>query len=68
MYSSGEFYARVIYGGEVAYQVVPAPAGAIIATLPGGCTSVRVGGAAYTQCGPTYYQRVGNGYQVVVVR
>jgi hypothetical protein len=26
-----------------------------------------VGGVAYTQCGPTYYQRVATGYQVVVV-
>jgi hypothetical protein len=23
---------------------------------------------AYTQCGPTYYQRVSTGYQVVVLR
>jgi hypothetical protein len=44
------------------------PAGAIIATLPTGCSSVRVGGVAYTQCGATHYQRVANGYQVVVVR
>jgi Family of unknown function (DUF6515) len=48
--------------------VVPALAGAIIATLPRSCSSVRVGGVAYTQCGPTYYQRVATGYQVVVVR
>jgi uncharacterized protein DUF6515 len=54
-------------GGEVAYQVVPAPAGAIIATLPAGCTTVNVGGVAYSQCGPTHYQRVSNGYQVVVL-
>jgi len=67
MYSDGVYYARVINGGAVAYQVVPAPASAIIATLPPGCKSVRVGGVAYTQCGPTYYQRVATGYQVVVV-
>ena len=67
-YSNGVYYARVMSGGAVAYQVVPAPAGAVIATLPGGCSTVRVGGVAYTQCGPTYYQRVSTGYQVVVLR
>jgi hypothetical protein len=39
---------------------------ALIATLPTGCKSVRVGNVAYTQCGTTYYQRVATGYQVVV--
>jgi hypothetical protein len=52
----------------VVYQVVPPPAGAIIVTLPGGCTTARVGNVTYQQCGPTYYQRVATGYQVVVVR
>jgi uncharacterized protein DUF6515 len=66
-YSDGVYYARVISQGAVAYQVVPAPERAIIATLPGGCKSVRVGAVAYTQCGPTYYQRVATGYQVVIV-
>jgi hypothetical protein len=54
--------------GTVAYQVIPPPAGAIIVTLPAGCTSVRVGNASYTQCGPTYYTRVATGYQVVVLK
>jgi Family of unknown function (DUF6515) len=67
MYSGGAYYARVYQGGGVAYQVVPAPAGAIIATLPGACRSVRVGNVAYSQCGSTYYQRVSNGYRVVVL-
>ena len=66
MYDDGVYYARVMNGGEVAYQVVPAPAGAIITTLPKGCSDVRVGGVAYTQCGQTHYQKVSNGYQVVV--
>jgi hypothetical protein len=44
------------------------PAGAIIATLPAGCTTARVGGGVYQSCGGTYYQRVATGYQVVVVR
>jgi hypothetical protein len=68
MYSDGAYYAKVISSGSVAYQVVPAPAGAIITTLPAGCKSVHAGGVSYSQCGPTYYQRVSNGYQVVVLR
>jgi hypothetical protein len=67
MYSDGAYYSRVVSGGSVAYQVVAAPAGAIIATLPAGCASVNVGGVAYTKCGDTHYQRVANGYQVVVL-
>jgi uncharacterized protein DUF6515 len=66
MYSDGAYYEQVMYGGDVSYRVVPAPAGAIITTLPGGCTSTVVGGVAVSQCGPTYYQRVSNGYRVVV--
>jgi hypothetical protein len=54
--------------GEMVYQVVDPPVGAVIVTLPAGCKSVHVGGIAYSQCGPTYYQRVGSGYQVVVLR
>ena len=54
--------------GEVTYQVVAPPAGAIITTLPAGCKNVQVGNATYSQCGPTYYSRVSNGYQVVVLQ
>jgi len=66
-YSGGTYYTRVLSNGATAYQVVAPPAGAIIATLPTGCKSVRVGNVAYSQCGTTYYQRVGSGYQVVVL-
>src|SRR5262245_44807222 len=66
-YADGAYYTRVMSGGSVAYQVVGPPAGAIITTLPVGCRSVRVGNVAYSQCGATYYQRVGAGYQVVVL-
>jgi hypothetical protein len=38
----------------------------IITTLPSGCASTTVSGVAVSQCGNTYYQRVSNGYQVVV--
>ena len=62
------YYTRVMTSGDVTYQVVAPPAGAIITTLPAGCQSVRVGNATYTQCGPTYYTRVSSGYQVVVLK
>jgi hypothetical protein len=65
-YEGGAYYTRVISGGAPVYQVVAPPAGIVIATLPVGCRSVRVGGVAYSQCGPTHYQRVANGYRVVV--
>jgi hypothetical protein len=66
MYADGAYYEQVMYGGEVTYRVVQAPVGAIITTLPGGCSSTVVGGVAVSQCGTTYYQRVSNGYKVVV--
>jgi hypothetical protein len=68
LYQDGVFYTKVMSSGAVVYQVVAPPAGAIIATLPAGCKSVRVGNASYTQCGPTYYTRVSTGYQVVVLK
>jgi len=67
-YHDNVYYTRVFNGGAVAYQVVGPPAGAIIPTLPGGCAAARVGAVSYMKCGPTYYQRMGGGYQVVVVR
>jgi hypothetical protein len=55
-------------GGDVAYQVVEAPAGAIITTLPAGCKSVTVSNVPYHQCGTTHYTKVATGYQVVVLQ
>src|SRR4029453_11438862 len=52
-YHDNGYYTRAMSGGTVVYQVVAPPAGAIITTLPAGCTSVSVGGKAYTQCGQT---------------
>jgi hypothetical protein len=66
-YDGGVYYTRVIANGATSYQVVAPPAGIVIATLPAGCSSVRVGGVAYSKCGPTHYQRVANGYRVVVL-
>ena len=67
-YADGAYYTRVMSSGTMVYQVVGPPVGAVIRTLPAGCQTVRVGAVAYSQCGPTYYQRVGSGYQVVVLR
>ena len=50
------------------YQVVEAPAGAVITTLPAGCKNVASGGTTYSQCGSTHYAKVANGYQVVVLQ
>lgn len=68
LYQDGVFYTKVMSSGTVVYQVVAPPAGAIITTLPAGCTSARVGSATYTQCGTTYYTKVSTGYQVVVLK
>jgi hypothetical protein len=67
-YADGAYYMRVMANGEMVYQVVSPPAGAIITTLPAGCSTVHVGGVAYSQCGSTHYQRVSSGYQVVVLK
>ncbi len=67
-YHDNVYYTRVMNGESVVYQVVEPPPGAIITTLPAGCTTVQAGGATYSQCGPTHYTRVSNGYQVVVLK
>ena len=66
LYENGTFYTKSMHEGQVVYQVVEPPPGAVIPTLPAGCTEVKSGGAAYSQCGTTHYQKVSSGYQVVV--
>jgi hypothetical protein len=66
-YADNVYYTRVMSSGSVVYQVVAPPAGAVIVTLPAGCSAVKVGGVTYSKCGPTYYHRVSTGYQVVVL-
>ncbi len=55
--------SKVMSGGEVVYQVVEPPPGAIITTLPAGCTAANVGRVAYSKCGTTHYQKVSAGYR-----
>ncbi len=43
LYEDGVYYTKVMSSGSVVYQVVDAPAGAIVTTLPAGCKSVNVG-------------------------
>ena len=62
LYENGTFYTKAMHEGQVVYQVVEAPPGAVIPTLPAGCTSA----GATSQCGTTHYQKVSSGYQVVV--
>jgi hypothetical protein len=66
-YHEGAFYGRVYQGGQVVYQVVPPPMGAIVPVLPGGCRAISTGRVAVESCGGYYYQRVSNGFQVVAI-
>ena len=53
-YYGGVFYIQVSNG----YQVVRAPAGAIVYTLPDGATSVNADGITYLQYNGDYYQPI----------
>ena len=54
------------------YQVVPAPAGAIVYNLPEGCESVNLAGVTYLRYNNTYYQPIQidgqNAFEVVTVQ
>lgn len=68
-YNDGAYFARVMTGGAVAYQAVAPPIGIVVPRLPAvGCSGVRMGGVAYTQCGSTFYQPYRGGYRVAIVR
>ena len=60
------YYSRVYNGGQVVYQVVAPPVGAIITMLPAGCGTVMVQGIVHHSCAGIYYLPVATGYQVVV--
>jgi hypothetical protein len=61
LYDSGTFYTKAMHEGQVVYQVVEPPPGAVIPTLPAGCTT----SGAMSQCGTTQYKKVESGYQVI---
>ena len=61
------FYAPVMQGTTVVYQVIPAPVGAVVPGLPAECTTRSVGGTTHWICSSSAYVRVPTGYQVVVM-
>lgn len=64
-YDTNIFLTEVFDGGMLLYQVVPAPIGAVVSTLPAGCTVQYFNGKSFSICGNTYYKQVAGGYQVV---
>lgn len=64
---NGIYFAEVFDGTAVVYQVVEAPLGAVVTTLPAGCFVQNYNGRSFTQCGNTYYKQVAGGYQVVLL-
>src|SRR5262245_12346164 len=64
-YQNSVFLTEVFDGSTVVYQVVPAPVGAVVGTLPYGCTQQLYNGQPFSICGNTYYQQVAGGYQVI---
>ena len=59
------YYEEVYHGGEVQYQAVPPPPGAIVTTLPEGCYETAVADVTYQFCDNVYYLPVSGGYEVV---
>ena len=64
-YSDNAFYMPVMQGTEVVYEVVPAPVGAVIPTLPPDCTTRDISGVTHWICGESAYVQASGGYQVV---
>jgi hypothetical protein len=60
-YGDGHFYRRRAYD----YVVVPAPVGAVIYSLPAGCSRVAIAGGTYYMHEGVYYRPHGRGYRVV---
>ncbi|HSP06262.1 MAG TPA: DUF6515 family protein [Acidobacteriota bacterium] len=66
-HDSGVYFAEVFDGTAVVYQVVEAPLGAVVTSLPAGCAVQNYNGKSITVCGNTYYMQVAGGYQVVAL-
>jgi hypothetical protein len=60
-YDDGVYYEP--YNGG--FNVVPAPVGAMVATIPPGSETVQVGDQTYIYYGGTFYVQTDEGYQVV---
>ena len=59
---SGAYYGASAVG---AAAVTAIAIGTVVATLPPACTTVRVGGAVYHECGGVYYRPRGSQWVVV---
>jgi len=57
----GAFYRRAPSG----FAVIPAPIGAVVASLPSGFSIMAAAGGTYFYFGETYYQPCRQGYRVV---
>lgn len=60
-FHDGLFFTRI----DERYVVVPAPQGAIIATLPPGFTSLHINGASLYLAAGVYYRPHAQGYMVI---
>ena len=66
-YADNVFLTEVFDGYAVVYQVVPAPVGAVVTTLPAGCIVQNYNGKSITVCGNIYYRQVAGGYEVIAL-
>jgi hypothetical protein len=65
-YLSGVFYqASYNSNDQISYQVVQAPLGATVSTLPQGIKANKVNGAAYYNYGTTWFRAYYSGSQTV---
>lgn len=66
-YDNNAFFVQVYDGGDVAFQVVMAPLGAVVTMLPAGCSVQYYNNQPFQQCGNTFYRQVAGGYEVAAV-
>ena len=65
-YSEYNVFLTEVYDGYgIVYEIVPAPIGAVISTLPPNCMAQFINGKSITVCGGVYFQQVAGGYEVV---
>ena len=67
-YNNNTYYQEVADQGEIVYEVIPPPIGAVVVTLPPDCSKLEVNSVTYyvTPDKNTYYMPQTGGYIVVV--
>lgn len=65
-YAEGVFFQRIPSIGGATYQVVLAPAGAVVAALPSDAVVVTVAGARYYRSGDIWFLGAPGGFRVVL--